>query len=65
MGKPNLARKEEGANEEVQHQGAQDDFAHLMRDIQERTTFGVVGRHWLGDNEWCGYRVDTGMRGAW
>ena len=61
MGKPNLAGKERGAREKAQHQGVQGDFAHPLATTKKARPAGLVGRQWLGDNEWWGYRVDTGM----
>ena len=66
--KPNLVEKEERAREETQHQGAQGDFAHPWATTMNEGSAGVVGRPWLGDKEWWGYRVGTcmfSMRGAW
>lgn len=57
----NVAGKEEGAREEVQHQGAGGDLAHPLATIRKARPAGIVGRQWLGDNEWWGYRVDTGL----
>ena len=41
--KPNLARKEEGAREEAQHQGAQGDFARPWATTKKARPAGVVG----------------------
>ena len=67
MGAPNLAGKEEGAREEERHYRAQGNLAHPWVTTKKARPAGVVGRQWLGYNEWWGYRVDTGMlcmRGA-
>ena len=68
VGRATLPGKEEGVREGVQHQRAQGDFAHPLATTKKARPAGLVGRQWLGDNEWWGYRVDTGMlcmRGAW
>ena len=57
----NLARKTVGAREEAHHQGTQGDFAHPLATTTTPRPAEVVGRQWLEDNEWWGYRVDSRM----
>ena len=52
VGQPNLAGEEERAREEAQHQGVQGDFTHPWATTENARPAGVVGRQWLGDNEW-------------
>ena len=57
MGKANLPGKEEGVREEAQHQGAQGNFSHPWATTKNARPAGVVGRQWIGDKEWWGYRM--------
>ena len=50
--KTELARKEEESREEAQHQGGQGDISHPWATTRKARPAGVVGRQWLGDNEW-------------
>ena len=51
VGRATLTGKEEGMREEVQHQGAQGNFAHPWATTKKAQLAGGVGRQWRGENE--------------